>query len=180
MNNDFELLYLIQCHYDRGAKEILFKKYKPLIYKLVLNYIFDKSLIKDYIQISLLKLEKAYLSYHTENKKTFTRYFELILKRDIFKYVKKTYKESKNIVIEENLLDIYNTNNTNYYSFLEEEKVYKFEKDIDFKSKILNNIYKIIYLQNKTIKQATQLLNMEKKQIYNALYRIKTILKDKL
>lgn len=183
MDNDFELLYLIQCHYDRGAKDILFNKYKPLIYKIVLNYIYDKNLIKDYIQISFLKLEKAYNSFYPDSNKTFTRYFELILKRDIFKLIKKTYKDIKSVVVEENIIDIYNNNysyDTQLMEFNEDKKEYVFDKNINFNSELLGKIYNTIYINNKTIKEATLILNLDKKKIYNALYRIKNILKDKI
>lgn len=179
MYNDFELIYLIQCHYDRGAKDILFNKYKPLIYKIVLNYIYDKTLIKDYIQLSYLKLEKAYNSFYPDLNKTFTRYFELILKRDIFKMIKKSYKDINSVILEENTIDYFNNNFSENIEFLEEENNYKIMKDYKFKSLLLNNIYKLIYIENKTIKEVVCILNIEPKKVYNAIYRIKnTIKKD--
>lgn len=179
MYNDFELIYLIQCHYDRGARDILFNKYKPLIYKIVLNYIYDKSLVKDYVQFSYLKLEKAYTSFYPDLNKTFTRYFELILKRDIFKMIKKSYKDTKSVILEENTIDFLNNNYENI-EFLEEETKYKFIKEYNFKSLILNDIYKLIYIENKPIKDVINILNIEPKKVYNAIYRIKNKIKNEL
>ena len=50
--------------------------------------------------------------------------------------------------------------------------------NISFKSSLEQKVYELHFLNNKKVKEICEELNLEAKQIYNAIYRIKNKLLD--
>lgn len=90
--NDYELIYLVQNHRDGIALEYLFKKYKLLIWKYIHMYDVPYYERDDFLQEGYLMLNKAINLFDESKNKTFTRYFELILKRKFWALLKKAAK----------------------------------------------------------------------------------------
>jgi len=93
-----------------------------------------------------------------QKNKTFTRYFELILKRRFWALLKKLPK----YVIKE-IPDISGS------YIIEEEPVIS----IDLKSDLEKTIFKMYFLNQEKVKTISKKTGYTRKQIYNAIYRIK-------
>lgn len=80
--NDYEILYMIG---EKSDFNILYKKYQPLIYKIVKNYqeMFKKYgyELDDLMQIGYITLYKASYLYNCYNNSLFYTYFITSLKR---------------------------------------------------------------------------------------------------
>jgi RNA polymerase sporulation-specific sigma factor len=162
--NDYELIYLIQNHQDGIALEFLFKKYKRLIWKYIHQYDVPYYEQDDFFQEGLIMLHKAVMTFNEEKNKTFTRYFELILKRRFWALLKRLPKHE----IKE-IPDIQGG-----YIIYEEEIEYP-----DLKSKLEIDVFEMHYLKGESIKVISQKTGYTRKQIYNAIYRIKDKLLSK-
>ena len=156
--NDYELIYLVQNHQDGIALEFLFDKYKLLIWKYIHQYEVPYYEREDFFQEGLIMLHKAVLRFDEAKNKTFTRYFELILKRRFWALLKKLPK----YVIKE-IPDI-----SGGY-IIEEEPVIS----IDLKSDLEKTIFKMYFLNQEKVKTISKKTGYTRKQIYNAIYRIK-------
>jgi len=81
--NDNEVLYMVQEN-DEYAKDILFKKYKPLIEKYAKKYLeHDKTCgleLSDYIQEGYYALFYAYKHYDIFHDNTFYTYLDLCIR----------------------------------------------------------------------------------------------------
>lgn len=89
--NDYELLYLIY-EKDDIALDIMFRKYIPLIRMRIRAFRIKKRNQEDFLQEGLLVLHKAIRCFNPDSKKTFTRYFDMILQR---RFIQILRKESK-------------------------------------------------------------------------------------
>ena len=162
--NDYELIYLIQNHQDGIALEFLFKKYKRLIWKYIHQYDVPYYEQDDFFQEGLIMHHKAVMTFNEEKNKTFTRYFELILKRRFWALLKRLPKHE----IKE-IPDIQGG-----YIIYEEEIEYP-----DLKSKLEIDVFEMHYLKGESIMIISQKTGYTRKQIYNAIYRIKDKLLSK-
>jgi RNA polymerase sporulation-specific sigma factor len=162
--NDYELIYLVQNHQDGIALEFLFEKYQLLIWKYIHQYDVPYYEQDDFFQEGLLMLHKAIMTFDESKNKTFTRYFELILKRRFWALLKKLPK----YVIKE-IPEI-----PGGY-ILEEEPIII----PDLKSKLELDIFEMHFLNGESIKNISKKTGYKPKQIYNAIYRIKEKLLSK-
>jgi len=109
-------------------------------------------------------LHKAVITFNEDKNKTFTRYFELILKRRFWALLKRLPKyEIKEIPEIQG-----------GYMISEGEMEYP-----DLKSKLELDVYEMYYLNQEGIKLISQKTGYTAKQIYNAIYRIKDKLLSK-
>ena len=162
--NDYELIYLVQNHQDGIALEFLFNKYKLLIWKYIHMYQVPYYEREDFFQEGILMLHKAVIRFDESKNKTFTRYFELILKRRFWallkrlpKYVIKDIPEiAGSYIIEEREVEI-----------------------IDLKSEIELNVYKMYFVDQESIKTISKKTGYKVKRIYNAIYRIREKINNK-
>ncbi len=164
--NDYELVYMVNENNDELAFNILLKKYQNYIYKKVHQFFFYENEIDDYFQEGIFCLVKAIQSFDQKYNKTFMRYFEVIINRHFInlhrnnKKLWQTYQNLKDtFVVEE-----------------QEQYYYDFDK-IKFKSAIEQKVYQYYYLEGKTIKFIEESLNLNSKQVYNAICRIKNKIK---
>ncbi len=156
--NDYELIYLVQNHQDGIALEFLFKKYEKLIWKYVHQYNVPYYEQDDFFQEGLLMLHKAIMTFDESKNKTFTRYFELILKRKFWALLKRLPKyEIKEIPEIQG-----------GYLLQEEEIIIP-----DLKSKLELDIFEMYFVRNEKISDISKKTGYQVKQIYNAIYRIK-------
>lgn len=156
--NDYELIYLIQEEHDDHALRFMFLKYHKFIWKHVHLLNVSSKDSDDFHQEGVLMLFKAIKTFNEKFNKTFTRYFELILKRHFYQLKRSlpTY-----ILYE-------HTDFCKGVSYIEEEPVF-----LDLKSDLEQMIYEHYFQQRKPIDEIVSLTNYTKKQIYNSIYRIK-------
>lgn len=156
--NDYELIYLIQTNHDEHALEFMMKKYHRLIWKIIHILNIDSKEQDDFYQEGLLVLYKAIQTFNEKKNKTFTRYFELILKRHYYQMIQKI---PKYILFE-------HTDFCKGYSVIEEEPV-----EVLLTSDIEKTIYQLYFEERKSITEIEKQTGYQRKQIYNSIFRIK-------
>ncbi len=92
--NDYELLYLIKQNNDE-AKEILFWKYGFLIRSRICRLGVPRLYWDDYYQEGCLMLHRAIKMYDENSKKSFTKFFEMLLHRRIVTLLRKDLKDKE-------------------------------------------------------------------------------------
>ncbi len=162
--NDNELLYLIQ-EGNEEALEIMFQKYEPLIKARVKKFNIEEILVEDFIQEGRLMLHKAIKLYDLTSKKTFNKYFDLIMTNHFITLLRKNKKyDEVTYVVTEDIEDCHHRL---------DEKL----EDIDFSrlqlSKLEKEIYKLRFLRNLKISDICQILNVNEKTVYNTIQRVK-------
>lgn len=166
MINDYELIYLVQNEQDEIALLRLINKYKSLIYKNIYysnakTYEYD-----DLYQEALVLLVYVVKNFNENKNKTFTKYYDLVLKRQINRL---SYKSNRYVLNEE--LEGIVSKTYQVYNYQEEEK--KFNKYFSNLNEIEQIVYKLIYQKLLKPAQVAQVLQLDVKKIYNVLYRIK-------
>lgn len=165
--NDYELIYMVKENNDEIAFTILLKKYQNYIYKKIHQFFFYEKEYDDYFQEGVVSLIKAIQSFDQKYNKTFMRYFEVIINRDFInldRNNKKTWSVYQSLKEE--------------YIIHETEEIYFDFEEIKFKSALEQSVYQLYYLENKTINHICNYLNIETKQVYNTIGRIKKKLKS--
>ncbi len=156
--NDYELVYLIQHESDEVALEYMFKKYHKLIWKHVHIMNLSHTEHDDFYQEGLLILNKAIVSFNPDRNKSFTRYFELILKRHLnlirSRLPRYTLWEDASFV--------------KGASYIEEEAI-----ELVLSSTMEKEIYEAFFINRMKIKDIKAQYPYGIKQIYNTIYRIK-------
>jgi len=154
--NDYELIYLIQGEKCEAALKYMFQKYDLMIKKYLYKYNVKPAYFDDFHQEAIILMNKIIGSFNEEKGKTFTRFFELVLKRKIFKMLNDMPKYN----LDENIY---------FYEDKKKEEEIIIENLTDFEEKVFNKYF----IENQKISFIA--LNEKKniKQIYNAIYRIK-------
>ena len=137
--NDFELVYLIRTQRDSVAFDFLFQKYKKFIWKHIHLLNIDQREQDDFFQEGILILYKAVETFNESKNKTFTRYFELILKRHYYQMLHKLPK-----------YQLYEDSN-----FMECFSYYDQEDDTDFInecSSFEQKVYQFYFIEKKSLK----------------------------
>ncbi len=171
IENDLELLNRIHQN-DEVALERMIEKYSPLIYKKIILYRFPLEEKIDYYQEGVMVLNKAINTYREDNpnKKTFTRYFELLLCNRFNSLYRANKKKNQYILMNDDeinaiadesteLSDVFNDINTDSLSVLEKA------------------VFDLHFVQNLKIKDVSEKLGLNAKQIYNTLIRIRKKIK---
>ena len=166
--NDYELIYLVQCYQDGVALEMMFSKYENMIWKNMSLYDVNPKDRDDIFQDCLILLNKAINIFNESKGKTFTRYFELICKREII--------HKKKRIPDYYLMDRPELIPGQTLMCLEEEK----EFDVYFKTNLGKNVFRLYFMEKKKINVVSQILGICDKQVYNCVFRIKKKLKDLL
>ena len=169
--NDNELIYLIKNNNER-ASLILIEKYRKFIYqKMKELYLRNK---EDCFQEGLIILFNCVRTYNEKYNKTFQKYFELLLTNKFIDIKRQQERESSYLVLmEEKELE--------FCSYLcEDDNNLDFNVDNRFLSKLTfleKTIFYDYFLQNMTIDEIKEKQNMEKKNIYYTIYRIREKIK---
>jgi RNA polymerase sporulation-specific sigma factor len=167
-HNDFELINLIR-EGNQDALEIMFEKYKPLIYKTIskFNLMYD---VEDMYQEGLLMLYKSIRFYNQDNIKTFTRYFQLNLNRKFISIVTQRVRRSE--IFSQNMMIIREDSSINV-----ERKVMA-DIYLDEIEKILTKVEFLVYtlreLKNYSVQYISTNYDLPEKNVYNSLYRAKS------
>lgn len=90
MDNDYELIYLAKE--DENLKEVVYQKYKNLIYKKIIKYS-NLNNIEDYLNESRLIVYETIDNYI--DKAPFIVYLNKCLDSRIYNYYRKTTQEDK-------------------------------------------------------------------------------------
>ena len=161
--NDYELVYLFQTYQDEQAFEFLVLKYHRFIWKIIHTLHLESKEVEDFYQESILMLHKAAVTFREKHQKSFTKYYELILRRQLY-YLKK--KLPKLLLSEESFFKDLQAPIT-----IEEEIV------------TLNHpkeqkIYDLYFLKGQSVKAITASEHLTAKQVYNLIYRVRKQLKS--
>lgn len=162
--NDYELIYLIQSEQCEAALQTLIQKYKLLANRFMYQFQVRETDYDDYLQEAAIILYKAANLFVEKYNKTFTRYYELILRRRIL-YLKKF--EPKYIL------------NEGAHAYKDESPYYKPPK-VEGLATFEENVYKRYFVLNQKISFIARSENKSSKQIYNAIYRIKSKYKNNM
>lgn len=155
--NDYELIYMIQSLNCEIALNIMFKKYHSLIYKYIYLYGIKQTDFDDCYQESIILMYETIKVFDDKKGKTFTRFYELVLKRKIIRFKKQEPK----------------------YDLV--EKVFSYTYDKSYEEEILmseltlleKNVYEGYFVLNQRVNLIAKNNNLDSKQIYNAIFRIK-------
>lgn len=158
--NDYELLYLMN-EFDEEAEKIFYEKYTNLIKMRIYKFRIKERYQEDFLQEGLYMLFVATRMYNEYSKKTFNKYFDLILQRRFIRLLaqEKHYFYEVDLHDDELMLADPNTfvyDEMNYNSLSSFE-----EKVLDMKKK------------NYRPREIAKLLKCDVKSVYNCLCRIK-------
>ncbi len=161
--NDYELIYLIKTHSDEKALELMIGKYQNLIWKMIHLFNVQSKDQDDFYQEALILLVETVYSFNEQKNKTFTRYFELVLKRRFIRLKSKlpgwTLYEKVELI---------------------EDKMQPFESvlmeipELTEQEAVMFDYY---YVKHYTTENIVTSTGLSKKQVYNSLYRLKQRLK---
>ncbi len=158
--NDYELVYLIRAQNDSIAFDFLFQKYKKFIWKYIHLMNIELREQDDFFQEGILILYKAVETFDESKNKTFTRYFELILRRHFYHLI---YKLPKYLLYED----------SNFMSCFGYEEEQNDQDLMDSCSLFEKNIYQFYFVEKQAVKKISKQMACEPKKIYNAIFRIK-------
>lgn len=178
MDNDYELLYLAKEE-NEYAKEIIYQKYKGLMYSKAIQYSPSNHLIEDFVNESKLALYNAIENY--QDKYSFNTYLGKCLDNSLLNY-KKSILRNKNKLLNEAIsienigLSVFEEhdkkNNPEIKIF--EEYEYK-----NLKNKILESLTwkeELVFTlieQNYTNKEISEITDNSLRTVYNIINRIR-------
>lgn len=158
--NDYELVYLIKTQNDSIAFDFLFQKYRKFIWKFIHLMHINYNDQDDFFQEGILTLYKAVETFNEAKNKTFTRYFELILRRHFYHLI---YKLPKYLLYED----------SNFMSCFAYEDKEDDHELVQTCSEFEKEIYQYYFIENQAVKKISDEMNCHPKKIYNAIFRIK-------
>lgn len=162
--NDNELLYLAQEN-DDLAKEVLIDKYKALILSNISKLNLGQDEKDEFFQEGLISLVSAIDTYDEKYYFSFNGYFQLILKRKFIDLLKAKNKKNRIVYLEN--LDEYIVD-TNRYS----DKQMLKEDELKL-SELETEIYLLRFINEFKPKEIAIKLNLNIKQVYDAIDRIR-------
>lgn len=166
--NDYELIYLSREHNDKALKALL-TKYQVYIQKTIYEYGLTY-LKEDALQECLILLTECVKKYNMDSNCLFFTYFSVCVKHHIIKYLRLQTKNDQ--ILEYNEQIDYDTLNESNNSFFFEEK------PISFNTEIERNIYEKIFKDGMKAREFVKEYNVDIKQVYNYIYKIRKILKE--
>ena len=184
--NDYELVSLAQEN-NEYAIEILHNKYKDIIKtkaKKVYGYLKNTGIeLSDIIQEITFGFEEAISGFNQDDNAIFYTFANLCMDRQLSTYILKQTRDKNKILNEAITLDYEDDNNL--YMFLKDETTPEAELFNKENSKnIYNNIKKSLTEQEDSVfemklqgfnyKEISEVLDLDIKDIYNTIGRIKT------
>lgn len=178
MENDYELLYL--AGEDKELiEEILYKKYKPLIYSKIIKYSSSNQFAEDYLNIAKLSLSETIDNY--QDKYKFITYLNTCLDRSLSNYHKEINR-NKHKILNESL----SINNEELNLFELQDNKFNPERIVieeanhqELRNKIINKLTwqeELIFTlkeQYYTNKEISEITDKKLKTVYNIVNRIK-------
>lgn len=192
--NDNELIYLISEN-NEEATELLIKKYKNLITIILKectsNYNINGLELADLYQEGLIGLLTAIDTFNKEKNILFYTYATVCIRTSILSEIRKSFRNKNRILNNSCSLDsLFDNRKDNLYEIIKDEgsDPSKILDDKESKDELINKITKLLSKNEKVIfdlklkgasnKEIATLLNKEKKQIENTLFRISKKYKD--
>lgn len=174
MDNDYELIYLAKE--DENLKEVVYQKYKNLIYKKIIKYS-NLNNIEDYLNESRLIVYETIDNYI--DKAPFIVYLNKCLDSRIYNYYCKTTQEDK--LIPSNSISLDKAEIKGIATSIEnpEEMFINKINYINLKQKILNQLTwkeELVFElkeQNYQPKEIAEITDNNKRNVYNIIKRIK-------
>ncbi|MDR2822634.1 MAG: hypothetical protein LBV58_03695 [Acholeplasmatales bacterium] len=174
LSNDFEIIYLIQDGNETALLDLQ-TKYNLFIWKMIHDVNVPISEQDDFFQEAQYLLYSASKIFDIERNKTFTRYFELILKRKFFYLLTKL--KTNVLQISEEQINSFSEESSltnNRYSIYNDRFVISYIKD-KLNSKTSMQILNLYFLKNLSYEEISKILKLKEKTIYNAVYKIRKI-----
>ena len=191
--NDYELVCLAQ-ELNEDAIDIIYKKYKPIIYKKALKYnkiLKEKGLeLNDIIQECYLILDYAIKNFNQDKDNIFYTYLNTCLDRNLINQYRKSINNKNKILNEAIPLDntddeenalmsiIEDKNNNPDIELINNEEYTELYKKILDKLTSLEECVFILKIQNFDYKEIASILDKDTKSIDNTIQRIKSKIKS--
>lgn len=163
--NDYELIYMIQSNSCEYALSIMLRKYELLIWKYIHMYNVCQYDRDDYMQEAKILMCNIIERFDESRGKTFTRFYELVLKRRIFALLRRKPK----------------------YELREDFSMFgytqTFDSDIIIPEDLTDleeHVFHSYFIENQRINLIAENNDLNPKQVYNAIYRIKEKYKSML
>lgn len=156
--NDYELIYMIQSEACEYALKIMFSKYELLIWKYIHMYNVCECDRDDYMQEAKILMYNIINRFDESKGKTFTRFYELVLKRRFFALLRKKPKYE--------LRD----------DFSQFGAEVNFDADLiipETLTELEKHVFQRYFIENQRINIIAENNELNPKQVYNAIYRIK-------
>lgn len=183
--NDYEVVYLIREN-DDEARDLMFRKYSPVIQKLALKYLsfaIKNGVEKDdLIQEGYIALNRAINNYQEDSGVLFYTYALLCIERHLITYCRNISSNKHALlnerVDEEELLYLKDLGNDPESKVLEhslEEKFIHYKNLLDFKH---SSVFELRY-NGFSYKEIGKLLDLPVSTIDGRLCKIRKILQEK-
>lgn len=180
MENDYELLYLAK-EYPDIIMDILYKKYKKLLYFKALRYSSSNLTIEDYLNEARLSLYESIETY--KDKNSFATYLNVCLDRSLSNYRKSLNRNRHKVLNEavsiddEVVIDLIDIKDERYNPerLLQEEFDYiklreKIINKLTWKEELIFNLKE----QNYTNKEISEITDNNLRTVYNIIKRIQS------
>lgn len=192
--NDNELVYLCNENSEE-ATTLLIQKYKNCILIILKEFLKEYKIVgievADLYQEGLIGLMNAISSYNPDKEVLFYTYANACIRSNIITAMRQTFRQKNRILNQSYSLDkIFDDSGDNYYEVLKDESyepnkiLLSSEEESEIidklKSKLSKNEMEILdlRLQGLSNGEIANLLDKEKKDIENSLFRIKRKFKD--
>ena len=182
--NDYEVIYMIKEN-DEDSRNLLIKKYKPIINKISNKYISSVKTfgieLDDLVQEGMIALNKAINTFNVENSVLFYTYASICIERQIITYCARA-NSKKNYCLNHSYFD------ENYYSFCDEKALidnflaeYMSESEFKFYKNLLDikcgSVFELRY-NGFSYKEISQLLDISIGTVDARLNKIRTVLQE--
>lgn len=183
--NDYEVVYMIKEN-DDEAKNLLFKKYIPVVSKIATKYLsYAKKYgaeFDDLMQEGMIALNKAIFGFNERNAVLFYTYASICIERHLITYCKRL-NNKKNYYLNFSLSDDY------YYCISDQNSSldvifneYLKEEEFSFYKNFLNLKYSSVFelrYNGFSYKEISKLLDISVGTVDARMSRIRKILKEK-
>ena len=172
--NDYEIIMMVQSG-DEDAFELMVKKYERLIAKIIhqynLSYRFD-----DLYQEGLMVLHRSILKFDASYNKTFTRYFEMNLRRVYMTFIDtmKHRAHVRHLYHNEIRNNVHRIRENSVYYPLHLEEIKKALTPLEYRVYILREVRAI------AAEVIAEKLCLSTKTVYNATHRAKAKIRTAL
>lgn len=184
MDNDYELVYLAQCH-DEEALMLLYNKYESVI-KARANYFYSRSNkrnydLNDFYQEAFIGFNDAVLRYNQDANAIFYTYVMSVLDKRFISYIRKCNTKKEKAFMSSTYLD---ENIINSFSDVPDAYADSSEFNYEFNAKLEQILskkeYEVLHLKlvGYDNLEIASLLGYPVKTVYNTLYRARAKLKN--
>lgn len=169
IENDYYLLYLIK-EKNEVAINVMIEKYRALIYRVIMDQNIPRSYFDDFYQEGLLCLFQTIDLFDERFGKTFTRFFELLLRRRLI-----TVRPQ--IIGNYELIPDFESFLGDSSDIIKETIVsYQIDENLGNMTEDEQKVYVLYFVKNYSIDAIYQKTNFSKKRIYNLICKIKTLI----